>query len=94
MEKEPTIGDVLKEVRAQESRTESRFEEVLEAVNKGFSGVQTQIEGLKTDVADIKADVQDTRRQLNRTDGKVNALVNILERKTVIAPDDKSAILV
>lgn len=56
MEKEPTIkdvltavqaqdsriSDVLKEVRANEARTDQRIDDVLEAVNKGFSGVQEQ----------------------------------------------------
>src|SRR6188472_4207152 len=85
MEAEPTIKDVMTAVT-----------DLAEAVNEGFSGVQTQIDSLKTDVVGIKAvmvtkDYLDER--LGRTDGKINALLNVLERKSVITTDDKSSIL-
>src|SRR5688572_6518230 len=47
MEKEPTIADVLKAVQAQETRFDQRIDEVLEATNKGFSGMQEQFNGLQ-----------------------------------------------
>lgn len=64
METEPTIGDVLKAVKDHQASTDrrfgevlkatdDRFDEVLEVVNKGFSGVQVQIEDLKSDVGSL-----------------------------------------
>lgn len=99
METEPTIGDVL------------------EAVNKGFSGVQVDIEILKADVTAIKTHISGLQsdvvgikqeitgikavmvtkdyldEKLGRTDGKINSLVNVLERKAVITADDKRTIM-
>jgi archaellum component FlaC len=110
MEKEPTIGDVLKAVQAQEARTDQRFDDVLDAVNKGFTdvqeqfvgvqgqitGIQGQIDGLKQEVTEIKA-VMVTKdyldEKLGRQDGKINALINTLEKKAVITTEDKTAIL-
>lgn len=113
METEPTLGDILKAVKA----NDTRIDEVLEAVNKGFSGVQVQIEDLKTRVTGVETGLTgvetrltgvETRltkveatmvtkdyldEKLAKTDGKINSLVGILERKSVIALDDKHAIL-
>ncbi len=36
---------------------EPTISDVLDAVSKGFSGVQVEIEGMKTDVAGLKSDV-------------------------------------
>lgn len=45
----------------------------------------------KTESQMVTKDYLDER--LGRTDGKINALVNVLERKSVITADDKRAVL-
>lgn len=106
MENEPTNGDVLKEVRAQGSRIEdvaTSVADLAEAVNtfaenteKRFDGLDKRLTGVETRLTGVEAtmvtkDYLDEK--LGRTDGKINALVNVLERKAVITTGEKSAIL-
>lgn len=107
MNTEPTIGDVLKEIRAQESRTEVRIHEVLEAVNtfsehndKRFdcletrmTGVENRLTGVENRLTGVENRLEGVERKLDRTDGKVNVLINVLERKAVITTEDKGAVL-
>lgn len=81
---------------------ESKIDDVLEAVNKGFQGMQNQMNGMQSQINDVDGRLKYVEsnmvtkdfleRRLEKTDGKINALVNVLEGKRVITEDDKRAI--
>jgi len=97
------IDGVLKVVEAHKAEAKTDFEDLLEAVNKGFQNVQdtlgADVAGLKTDVAGLKKEMAEVKaemvtkdyldRRLGVTNGRLASLVNILEKKKVITEDDK-----
>jgi chromosome segregation ATPase len=85
---------------------EEKLGDVLEAVQTGFDHVETRltgVEGRLTNVENRLTGVErrmDTEmvtkdfleRRLSKTDGKINTLVSVLERKKVITEDEKRLI--
>lgn len=70
---------------------DDKLVEVLEAVNKGFSGVQEQFQGMTGEVAGLKGDVAGLKKEmvavkatmvtkdyLDEKLGKVNGKINVL----------------
>ena len=61
-------------------RVEEMLDERFKPVLKRLDGVDNKLDGIE--------------RRLDRNDGKINALVNVLQLKRVITGPDKEAILV
>lgn len=74
--------------------TEPTIKDAIAAVNDLAEAVNTGFTSVHQDLADIRHNLTETQRQLARTDGKMNALVNVMERKTVITLEEKRSILV
>ncbi len=55
-------------------------------INTKFDAVQEQLDGLDNRLTNLD-------RKLDRTDGKVNILINVLEKKRIITEDEKHTVL-
>jgi septation ring formation regulator EzrA len=55
-------------------------------ISTKFDAVQEQLDGIETRLTTVE-------RKLDRTDSKVNALVNVMEKKRVITEEEKQMVL-
>ena len=72
-----------------DEKLDTRLGEVLEAVNKGFSGVQEQIHGVSQDVAGLKQDVAGLKQSVDGLDRRVTKIEATMVTKSYL--DDKLA---
>lgn len=83
------IGDLL------DTKLDEKLGDVLEAVNTGFSDMQTDIDGLKKDVTTMKA-VMVTKdyldQKLGTVNGKITILTDVLHRNGTISDDQRKAV--
>ena len=78
-----TLKSDVSTLKEDMSEVKTDIADILETTNKGFSEMEMRF-GKRFD---------DLERQQGRTDGKVNTLVNIMEKKRVITEEDKQAVL-
>jgi len=78
---------------------ETTNDELAEIINKGFQNTQDQFHVLekKFDALSNRFDGLDNKfggmeRKIDKIDGRLNTLVNVLEKKQVITEEDKQVI--
>jgi septal ring factor EnvC (AmiA/AmiB activator) len=79
---------------------EEKVDELAETVQKGFSEMEERFNGVDRRFTSVEArldkvetSLTTVERKLDRTDGKVNALVNVMEKKRIITEEEKQAVL-
>ncbi len=60
--------------------------------NVKLDAVQEQLDGIDTRLTNVGNKVTNIERQAARTDGKLNALVNVMEKKRIITENEKRTI--
>ncbi len=73
------IGQVVEE------KLDEKLDDPEGILNIKLDAMQEQIAGVETRLTGVE-------RQLTKTDGKVNTLVNIMEKKRVITEEEKQAV--
>ncbi|MEK7545642.1 MAG: hypothetical protein AAB554_01025 [Patescibacteria group bacterium] len=73
-----------------------QFEDIrgrLDRVETRLDGVETRLDGVETRLDRVDHRLETLDRSLGRTDGKVNSLINVLQKKDVITIADKRLVL-
>ena len=72
---------------------EEKVDELAETVQKGFSEMEERFNAVDDRLTSVETRLTTVERKLDRTDGKVNTLVDVMEKKRIITEEEKQAVL-